>query len=46
MNERQVKGTVKLQGEEVAKVEGFKYLGSTVQGNGEWGREVKKGVQA
>ena len=45
MNERQVKGTVKMQ-EEVAKVEDFKYLGSTVQSNGECGREVKKRVQA
>ena len=35
VNERQVKGTVKMQGEEVAKVEDFKYLGSTVQSNGE-----------
>ena len=42
VNERQVKGTVKMQGEEVAKVEDFKYLGSTVQSNGECGREVKK----
>ena len=46
LNERQVKGTVKMQGEEVAKVEDFKYLGSTVQSNGECGREVKKRVQA
>ena len=45
VNERQVKGTVKMQ-EEVAKVEDFKYLGSTVQSNGESGREVKKRVQA
>ena len=45
MNERQVKGTVKMQ-EEVAKVEDFKYLGSTVQSNGECGREVKKREQA
>ena len=42
VNERQVNGTVKMQGEEVAKVEDFKYLGSTVQSNGECGREVKK----
>ena len=35
-------GTVKMQGEEVAKVEDFKYLGSTVQSNGECGREAKK----
>ena len=37
VNERQVNGTVKMQGEEVAKVEDFKYLGSTVQSNGEYG---------
>ena len=48
VNERQdnSSGTVKMQGEEVAKVEDFKYLGSTVQRNGECGREVKKRVQA
>ena len=36
-------GTVKMQ--EVAKVENIKYLGSTVQSNGECGREVKKRMQ-
>ena len=48
VNERQdnSSGTVKMQGEEVAKVEDFKYLGSTVHSNGECGREVKKRVQA
>ena len=46
MNERQVNGTMKMQGEEVAQVEDFTYLGSTVQSNGECGREVKKRVQA
>ena len=46
VNERQVKGTVKMQGEEFAKVEDFKYLGSTVQSNGVCRREVKKRVQA
>ena len=47
VNERQDtgSGTVKLQGEEVTKVDDFKYLGSTVQSNGECGREVKKRVQ-
>ena len=45
VNERPVNGTVKIQ-EEVAKVEDLKYLGSTVQSNGECGREVKKIVQA
>ena len=43
VNERQVNGTVKIQGEEVANVEDFKYLGSTVQSNV---REVKKRVHA
>ena len=43
VNERQVKGTVKMQGEEVAKVEDFKYLGSTVQSNGEGGTDEKTG---
>ena len=46
MHERHVNGTVKLQGEEVAKVEDFKYPYSTVESNGECGREVKKRVQA
>ena len=42
VNDRQDNGTVKMQEEDVAKVEDFKYLGSTVQSNGECGREVKK----
>ena len=48
VNEKQDNGssTVKMQGEEVAKVEDFKYLDSTVQSNGECGREVEKRVQA
>ena len=48
VNERQDtgSGTVKMQGKEVTKVDDFKYLGSTVQSNGEGGREVKKRVQA
>ncbi|KAK3571578.1 hypothetical protein QTP86_014149 [Hemibagrus guttatus] len=45
VNEREGSGTVRLQGEEV-KVQEFKYLGSTVQSNGECGKEVKKQVQA
>ncbi|KAK3560323.1 hypothetical protein QTP86_006291 [Hemibagrus guttatus] len=40
VNEREGSGTVRLQGEEVKKVQEFKYLGSTVQSNGESGREV------
>ncbi|KAK3574203.1 hypothetical protein QTP86_004329 [Hemibagrus guttatus] len=46
VNEREGSGTVRLQGEEVKKVQKFKYLGSTVQSNGECGKEVKKRVQA
>ena len=37
MNEKDPSGTVKLQGAEIKKVEDFKYLGSTVQSNGECG---------
>ncbi|KAK3568204.1 hypothetical protein QTP86_000221 [Hemibagrus guttatus] len=46
VNEREGSGPVRLQGEEVKKVQEFKYLGSTVQSNGECGKEVKKRVQA
>ncbi|KAK3532082.1 hypothetical protein QTP86_007080 [Hemibagrus guttatus] len=46
VNEREGSGTGRLQGEEVKKVQEFKYLGSTVQSNGECGKEVKKRVQA
>ncbi|KAK3515214.1 hypothetical protein QTP70_010616 [Hemibagrus guttatus] len=46
VNEREGSGTVRLQGEEVEKVQEFKYLGSTVQSNGECAKEVKKRVQA
>ncbi|KAK3569152.1 hypothetical protein QTP86_025431 [Hemibagrus guttatus] len=46
VNEREGSGTVRIQGEEVKKVQEFKYLGSTVQSNGECGKEVKKRVQA
>ncbi len=38
--------TVRLQGAEIAKVDEFRYLGSTVQSNGDCVREVKKRVQA
>ncbi|KAK3568949.1 hypothetical protein QTP86_020633 [Hemibagrus guttatus] len=44
VNEREGSGTVRLQGEEVKKVQEFKYLGSTVQSNGQCGKEVKKRV--
>ena len=46
VNERQDNGSSTVKMQEVAKVENFKYLGSTVQSNGECGREVKKRVQA
>ncbi|KAK3565083.1 hypothetical protein QTP86_033141 [Hemibagrus guttatus] len=42
VNEREGSGTVRLQGEEVKKVQEFKYLMSTVQSNGECVKEVKK----
>ncbi|KAK3574517.1 hypothetical protein QTP86_008559 [Hemibagrus guttatus] len=42
VNEREGSGTVRLQGEEVKKVQEFKYLGSTVQSNGECGKESVK----
>ncbi|KAK3571161.1 hypothetical protein QTP86_003665 [Hemibagrus guttatus] len=44
VNEREGSGTVRLQGEEVKKVQEFKYLGSTVQSNGECGKERRKNV--
>ncbi|KAL1279411.1 hypothetical protein QQF64_026084 [Cirrhinus molitorella] len=46
VNEREGSRTVRLQGEEVKKVQEFKYLGSAVQSNGACGKEVKKRVQA
>ena len=46
VNERNPSGTVRLQGAEIKKVEGFNYLGSTVQSNRECEKEVKKCVQA
>ncbi|KAK3508020.1 hypothetical protein QTP70_010129 [Hemibagrus guttatus] len=41
VNEREGSGTVRLQDEEVKKVQEFKYLGSTVQSNGECGKELQ-----
>ncbi|KAK3574509.1 hypothetical protein QTP86_008554 [Hemibagrus guttatus] len=46
VNEREGSGTVRLQGEEVKKVQEFKYLGSTVQSNGECGKEVQSTKRA
>ena len=39
-------GTVWFQGAEVVKVDEIKYLGSTVESNGDCGRECRKRVQA
>ena len=39
-------GTIRMQGRELVRVKEFKYLGSTVQDDGECWREVKKRVQA
>ncbi|MED6237850.1 hypothetical protein ATANTOWER_024428 [Ataeniobius toweri] len=39
VNEREPSGAMRLQGTEIKKVEDFKYLGSTVQCNGECGKE-------
>ncbi|KAK3565400.1 hypothetical protein QTP86_007943 [Hemibagrus guttatus] len=41
VNEREGSRTVRLQGEEVKKVQEFKYLGSTVQSNGQCGKKVQ-----
>uniref|UniRef100_A0A3B3I9A4 ribonuclease H n=1 Tax=Oryzias latipes TaxID=8090 RepID=A0A3B3I9A4_ORYLA len=46
LNERDQGKSVRLQGAEVKKVQEFKYLGSTVQCDGECGKEVKRRVQA
>ncbi|TRY54571.1 hypothetical protein DNTS_001573 [Danionella cerebrum] len=42
LNEREGNRTVRLQGAEVKKVQEFRYLGSTVQCDGECGKEVKR----
>ena len=42
VNVRQPSGTLGLQGAETKKGHYFKYLGSTVQSNREFGKEVKK----
>ena len=38
-------GFLRFQGTEIENLDEFKYLGWTVQSNGECGREVKKRVQ-
>lgn len=45
-NEGEAGGKVKVQGIEVVKVDEFKYLGSTIQSNGQCTKEMKKRVQA
>ena len=37
---------LKLQGEKVKRAKNFKYLGSTVRGNGRCEEEVKRRIQA
>lgn len=46
VNERDLSERVKLEGQEIKKLRNLKYLGSIVQSNGEWGKEVKKHLQA
>ena len=45
MNQRNPSGKLRLQRAEIKNVEEFKYLGLTVQGNRECGKEVKKCLQ-
>ena len=44
INENEDNGTMQMQGEDLAKVKEFRYLGSTAQSNGECGKEVKRRV--
>ena len=46
VNEGEGNNIVRMQGDQLAKVHDFKYLGSTLEDNGGCGREVKKRVQA
>ena len=41
VNETKDNGAMRMQGEEMAKVDVLKYLGSSVQRNGEYGRKLK-----
>ena len=45
-NKKDVQSPIKLNGTDVPETDDFKYLGSTIQSNGECGREIKKRVQA
>lgn len=46
VNDREPGGKVEMQGVEVLKVDDFRYLGSTIQSNGQCRKQVKKRVQA
>ena len=46
MSDNVTEETVKLQGADLAKVQDFKYLGCTVQDNGDCQKEVKKRIRA
>ena len=45
-NKKDIQSPIKLQGADVPETEDFRYLGSTIQSNGECGREIKKRIQA
>ena len=46
VNKSEDRPAMKLEGADVDEVEDFKYLGSTIQSNGECGLEIKKRIQA
>ena len=45
VNERDSRGTMRLQGAKMKKVDDYKCLKSTIQSKGEGGKEVMKHVQ-
>ena len=44
-NKKEVRAPIKLQDADVPETDDFKYLGSTIQSNGECGREIKRRIQ-
>lgn len=46
VNEKGPRGTTWFQGEEIKKIEDFKFFGSILQSNGDCGKEVKNPVEA
>ena len=46
VNKKDSQSPIKLQSTDVPETNEFKYLGSTIQSNGESGREIKKRIQA